>query len=467
MSHPGKRKGIFTASLTLIAAAIATPAHADDGNTSSVQDLDQRVRILERQLEIQQEQAESRAQSAASVSAGSNGFSIKSAKGDYELQFHGLIQADARFYSGDNAGGTPGPLSDNFLLRRVEPTISGNLGKYVGFQITPEFGGNAVSLLDFWGELRFAPAANIRVGRFKEPVGLENLQSSRAVTFIERGLPTGLVPGRDIGVQLHGQLLEQTLSYAVGIFNGAADGGDATPPDADNRHDIAGRIFAEPFRNNPGLLQNLGIGVAGTIGNDAGNAGSGAGSPANSAAIVSAYKTTGQNKFFSYRGATLAEGSRSHLSPQAYWYNRNYGLLAEYVISRQQLVNGANAGSVKNQSYEFTANYVLTGEDASYKGIKPKSPFRAGADGWGAFEVAARTGGINIDSRAFAGGASSFADPAASARQAREYGLALNWYLNDNAKVAINYEETRFDGGAPSGERQNERAILSRLQVAF
>ncbi|MGH8506253.1 MAG: OprO/OprP family phosphate-selective porin [Stenotrophobium sp.] len=435
-------------------AAIASPVFADDAPSNS--DLDQRIRVLERQLEIQQENADAAAQKAAVVSAGPDGFSIKNAKGDYSLKFDGLIQADARFYTGDDATGTPGRLSDNFLLRRVEPTISGTLGQYVGFQITPEFGGNAPGLLDFWGELRFDPAANLRVGRFKEPVGLENLQSSPAVTFIERGLPTDLVPGRDIGVQLHGQFLDQRLSYAVGIFNGGADAGDATPPDADNRHDIAARVFAEPFKNSPGLLQNFGVGIAGTVGSDRG--------AANTAVIIGGYKTAGQQTFFTYNAATNANGRHSHLSPQAYWYHNNYGVLAEYVISRQQLVNGAQSGDVENQAYQVAVNYVLTGEDASYKGVKPKNAFKVGGDGWGAFEVALRTGGINIDGNAFADG---FADTTKAANRAREYGAAFNWYVNSNAKVALNYEETHFDGGATAGDRQNERAILARLQVAF
>ena len=475
MSYLKNKKGIISASVLTLIAAAAAPAYAAD---DSVQDLDQRVRILERQLEIQKEEADAKAKDAPVISADTKGFSIKNAKGDYELQFHALVQADARFYNGDNTGATPGQLSDNFLLRRVEPTLSGSLGKYVGFLITPEFGGNSPTLLDFWGELRFDPAAYVRVGRFKEPVGLENLQSSAALTFIERALPTDLVPGRDIGIQLHGQLLNQTLSYAVGVFNGGADGGDATPPDGDNRHDIAARVFAEPFKNSPGVLQNLGFGVSGTVGNVSGASGSAANSAtnlANTAAILSGYKSVGQNNFFAYRTAgtgvldTSARGRSSHLSPQAYWYNNNYGVLAEYVISRHELVNGANAGTVTNKAYQVAANYVITGEDASFKGVKPKSAFKIGGDGWGAFEVAARTSGLSIDDNAFVGaGTTSFADPNKAARKATEYGVAANWYLNSNAKVAVNYEETRFDGGAAAGaDRANERAILARLQVAF
>jgi phosphate-selective porin OprO/OprP len=184
----------------------------------------------------------------------------------------------------------------------------------------------------------------------------------------------------------------------------------------------------------------------------------------------------GQNTFFAYRvtgtaGSTTttnALGRRSHIAPQAYWYNNNYGVLGEYIISRQQLVNGANAGGIANKAYEVIANYVITGEDASFKGVKPKSPFKIGGDGWGAFEVAARTGALTIDGRAFDGGVNSFADINKYARKATEYGIAANWYLNNNAKVAVNYEETRYDGGGAGGtDRDNERAILARLQVAF
>lgn len=460
MSYSNKKKGIFTASvLTLIAAAAAGPAYAAEGE-ASVQDLDQRIRILERQLEIQKEESEAKAKDATVVTAGEKGFSLKNAKGDFELQFRGLIQADARFFNGDNAGDTPGRLNDQFLLRRVEPTISGSLGKYVGFQITPSFGGDAVSMLDLWGELRLDPAANIRAGRFKQPLGLENLQSSPALTFIERALPTSLIPSRDNGVQLHGQVLGQTVSYAVGIFNGGADGGDAATPDTDNRHDIAARIFAEPFKNSPGVLQNLGIGIAGTTGNAYGLA--------NTVVIKSNYKSTAQNSFFAYRAGTSGNGKHTHVVPQAYWYNANYGVLAEYVISRQELINGLNEDSISNKGYQVAVNYVLTGEDAGFKGVKPKSAFKVGAEGWGAFEIAARTSGLTIDDDVFTGGGNSFANIDTAARKAREYGIAANWYVNNNAKVAINYEQTRFDGGAAAGaDRANERAILARLQVAF
>jgi phosphate-selective porin OprO/OprP len=60
-----------------------------------------------------------------------------------------------------------------------------------------------------------------------------------------------------------------------------------------------------------------------------------------------------------------------------------------------------------------------------------------------------------------------FADPARSARRAREWGVGLNWYLERRVKIAANYLHTTFDGGATTGDREDENAILTRFQVAF
>lgn len=72
---------------------------------------------------------------------------------------------------------------------------------------------------------RFHPGFQVQAGKFKEPVGLERLQSGRKLLFVERGYPTPLVPNRDVGVQVQGDLLGRSLSYAAGVFNEVADGG--------------------------------------------------------------------------------------------------------------------------------------------------------------------------------------------------------------------------------------------------
>ncbi len=43
----------------------------------------------------------------------------------------------------------------------------------------------------------------------------------------------------------------------------------------------------------------------------------------------------------------------------------------------------------------------------------------------------------------------------------------MNWYLNRSVKIVLNYDETRFDGGAVDGNRRTERDLLTRFQIAF
>jgi hypothetical protein len=81
----------------------------------------------------------------------------------------------------------------------------------------------------------------------KEPVGLERLQSGANLLFIERGLPTQLVPNRDVGVQLHGKVWGNTLAYQVGYFNGVEDGGSGDIEVTDDGKDPAARLFVHPF----------------------------------------------------------------------------------------------------------------------------------------------------------------------------------------------------------------------------
>ena len=65
--------------------------------------------------------------------------------------------------------------------------------------------------------------------------------------FIERAFPTLLVPSRDLGVMLQGELASGFFTYQVGGFNGVRDGG-SQDVDTDDGKDVVGRIFLHPFR---------------------------------------------------------------------------------------------------------------------------------------------------------------------------------------------------------------------------
>ena len=415
-------------------------------------DLDQRLRILERRLELQQEEQVAKAKEAAVVTVNDKGASLKSANGDYEIKLRGLVQGDARFY----LDGVPAGTNDTFLLRTARPTLEGSLGKLVAFRLTPEFAGDSASIVDAYVDLRFNPTYTLRVGKFTSPVGLERLQSSAALSEIERALPSELAPNRDIGVQLQGEFANSEVSYAIGVFNGAVDGRDAATTNPDNDFEYAGRLFFEPFKNDANALSGLGFGIGGSIGDKHGSGNN----------FLPRYRTPGQLQFFGYLSTVLADGQQTRFSPEGYYYRGGFGLLAEYIVSKQAVRVGAVSEDISNKAWQTTASYVLTGEDTGYRGVlKPSRPFAPGKNGgWGAFELVGRYSVLEVDEAAFP----LFANPSTSANQANSWTLGVNWYLNSNLKLVVNYLHTSFEGGAAAGaDRESEKALFSRLQVAF
>lgn len=427
-------------------------------------ELEQKVKVLERKQELAEEEAAKKKKESPVFKAGEKGFSFSSADGDFELKLRGYLQADSRF-SFDDDPEVNGDFSDTFLLRRVRPIFEGTLWKYYGFRIMPDFDGGtgSFSLQDAHVDFKYLKEASLRVGKFKGPVGLERLQSGTDIRFNERGLPTNLVPNRDIGVQLYGDLFDGVLSYAGGYFNGVVDRGSSGVDTTDDK-EFEGRVFAHPFKNVFGPLQGLGVGIAGSYGDKNGSSG------------LNNYVSQLQTAFFRYSDGAEASGTHYRFSPQGYYYWGPFGLLGEYVISSQEITRAGNERQVENDSWQILASYVLTGEDNSFKSIKPKNNFNPFKGGWGAWELVARYSELDVDDDAFVGlngsNASRLANPQSSASKASEWGVGLNWYLNPNLRVAANYEQTEFDGGlAGDGDevldRETENAFFTRFQISY
>ncbi|HYE33035.1 MAG TPA: porin [Methylomirabilota bacterium] len=467
----------------LLAAALASPFIVNAQNSAEgtrireleqkLESLEQKYRILERKLEIGDEAASEKSKTAPAVTIGASGFTMRSADTNFVVKIRGLLQMDSRWYIND----PDIRANDTFLLRRARPVIEGTVFRDFDFLFVPEFGGTgAPSILDAYINYKYSPALQLRLGKFKEPVGLEQLQSDSQAPFIERGLPSLLTPNRDLGIQLHGELWETLLTYQVGVFNGIGDNRNTTNADTDDEKDVAARVFFHPFvRSENEYLKGLGVGIAGSYGNHEGESGLPAGN---------GYVTSGQQSFFQYAPAAIAgvsptvtaDGDAWRWTPQAYWYYGPFSLLGEYVVSSQWLRLSAPApgapiiNEFEHTSWQVVAGYVLTGEDATYRGVTPRKTFNLSEGSWGAFEVVARYGELDIDDDVFAsGGPTQFANPARWATEIASYGLGLNWYLNRNIRSAVNYYHTDFKGGNAPGAlpSENEDAIFTRVQLSF
>ena len=457
--------------LALISSAAAA-ADELSGLRERLDAQDQKLRILERKLESKEEETKAASAVQPVIRASpQHGFRIQSADSRNVARLRGQLHFDGRYFPDDTTSAT----ADTWLLRRVRPTLEGTINGIFDYRFTPDFAGGKTIILDAYATARLAPWANVTVGKFKVPVGLERIVSASDLRFIERGLPTSLVPNRDLGVQLGGSFADELVSYSVGYFNGVSDGGSSdanTPADAENdtKGDWAARVFFRPFVNSDHpALQGLGFGVAGTYVDSTGST---------TTTLLPNYRTPGQQTFFNFRGAaagataTFADGERLRLTPQAYYYAGSFGLLGEYVALSQDVTrvtaNGTRSASLDNRAWQLQLSWFVTGEASSFKTPAPRTDFALDKGTWGALELVARVHELDIDDDAFVGGADSFANPATAASKARSWGVGANWYLNQNVKLSINYDVTSFDGGAANNaDREDEKALFTRVGVNF
>jgi phosphate-selective porin OprO/OprP len=394
------------------------------------------------------------AQSSTSGSGG-HGIELASADGELRLRLRGYVQLDGRWFTGDD-----GRATDTLIVRRARPILEGTLYGRFGFRIMPDFGGGKSELTDGWVEARFAKVATLRAGKLKPPLGLERLQSAIDLALVERGLPTGLVPYRDIGIQLSGEIAAGRLGYEVGVFNGVIDGGGADS-DAGDAKEIVGRLVWRPLTAGAGTDRgDLGLGLAASRGDETGTA---------AAPALASYRSPGQQTFFTYRsdgtvpGTTVAAGRRARWAPQGWFYRGPYGVLAEWVSSSQRVARDGASTELAHTAWQVQLSWVPTGERNSFRGVAPRQS--AGSDGGrGAWLVALRASGLSIDSKAFP----VFADSDRGARRARALGAAVSWNLRRDVRWMLDYEWTRFDGGAAGGaDRGDERVLSTRFQIAF
>ena len=383
---------------------------------------------------------------------GNRGLVITSPNKDYELRIHGYAQIDNRTYlNNDNAANT-----DQFLVRTARPIIEAKIADEYSARLMLDFGNNQTRVLDAFADYKPEKEFNVRVGKFKAPIGLERWQSESDIPFVERGLATNLVPFRDIGVQVYGDVIPKTVEYQLAFTNGSSDLSDNNG-DTDNAKDITARIFTHPFHEtNIPALRGLGVGIAGSIGDRNGNA--------TNNDLTTGYNSFAQNKIFSFGSTAFADGPERRINPQLNYYYGPFGFLGEYVKDDSEVHNGSKKTTLDNDAWTLLASYVLTGEDASFDGVRVKNDFNLESGQWGAWEVLARVSQLNIDDKAFP----IYADPTKSVKDAREYVAGVTWYLNNNLKWNTNYAYTTFDGGAAKGtDRQNEQAVLNRLQFRF
>jgi len=181
-----------------------------------------------------------------------------------KIKLNGLMQF---WYQNDNAA-TP---KDTFCLRRAEIKLSGEIKPEVlcSVMIDPaqvrEDDKRKSPLQDFVVTLKPHKCFSIDFGQFKIPFGMEGLESSAKLDFVERAAVSSQFKWsdyRDIGFTIKGDFKVGNIKIqpTVGLFNGEGQ----NKLDVNATKDIAGKLVVEP-------IEGLHLGVAHYNGKTAAN----------------------------------------------------------------------------------------------------------------------------------------------------------------------------------------------------
>ena len=364
------------------------------------------------------------------------------------MRVHGYLMGDGRFFLTNPAGAS----QQVFLVRRLRPLVEGTLARRLAYRFMPDFGQGNPVIQEVYLETTQFPAAHLRAGKFKAPIGLEVMRQDRALTFPERSLASDMVPLRELGVQVAGSVLEKNLTYEAGFFNGTSDGANADFAWSGS-NETAGRIRLSPFTPAASSRQQeIAFGIGASVGHEHG--------------ALPSYKTVGQKTFFKFQSGAYAQGLHVRLAPQAEYFKGPLGVMAEFVVSDLVAHMGTGNAELRNSAWEVSGSYFLTGERNSYgiatpvRTFNPAHPLRD----TGAWEIAFRHSEAQMDTKAFP----VYANPSSSARVARESAGGVSWYLNRGIKLMAFFENTTFSAAtANRNPLTPERLIATRLQLAF
>src|SRR5438105_2270272 len=363
---------------------------------------------------------------------------------EIKLVLGGFIQAN--FEDGDVSAfeGRFGlnALKDRFRLRRARINLTGDFAENFDFKIEGDFensdgissGRTAFSATDIFVNWHQYPEAQIKVGQWKAPFGLEQLTPDTSLYLIERSLPTGAItPERQLGVQIWGKPFtnlwpdeKDLLTYYFGVFNGS---GRNTTLNDNNNFITVGRLELMPFK---GKL--FGQDSSLKLGGDALNSRDDKGTNI-SQTLNLLVNGDGSLSPFVLPGAA----ERTAWSVDAWLKLGPFDLIGEYL---EKYVNGRTVNGVPPGFADFTTNgyYITAGYFLIPKKLQAAvqwqdlNPGQRGSDG-----IHSITGG-------------------------------LNYYIHgDDIKLMVNYIHTwsDFREANPDLGRDQFNEVIGRVQVMF
>jgi phosphate-selective porin OprO/OprP len=151
-------------------------------------------------------------------------FTLESANGKNSVGLTGRMHFDGRnsnvndfdTRSHENNDKDTASAADQFELRRARIGVKGQFAKHFKYEVTGNFPGTATIDVAYLDYAKYNEAS-IRIGKFKQPWGLEQLTSSNNIDFMERSYNDQLTPGKKLGAMVFGEP-KVGLTYAGSAF---------------------------------------------------------------------------------------------------------------------------------------------------------------------------------------------------------------------------------------------------------
>ena len=368
---------------------------------------------------------------------------FESADGEFQWWFDSRLQIDgALYFENKNA------LSNGTIMRRATFALKSVLWKHWQAEIDLDFGDAVLDARDMW--IRYnVPKTGLafQVGNFKEPFGMERLNSSRLLTFLERAMVSNAFPlGRRMGIAgryhtNYGQLTFGVFGHELGtrIDKGTKDEG----------YSLTTRLTAAPINKKRQTL-HLGLAAASKTPDAVPDL------PLNTIEINARSET------YVYDPKLLHTGDIKDVN----YYDRMGGEFAlvlgplyaqsEYMMAKVHRWYGKPIADFKG-GYG-TISYMLTGESRVYYVDEGEfGPTDKPIHNWGALELAARFSTLDLNDAA-AGITGGKGD---------QWMFGVNYYPNMNIKIQFNYSKAKLDKFATSKGRMNGGDDFSFMQMRF
>jgi phosphate-selective porin OprO/OprP len=361
------------------------------------------------------------------------------------LRFGDVLRVDFEAKFQEDGHSSYGPVQglNTWELHRNRVGIKGALFKNIQYEVEYELTEKELTdhdvLLGYtpnsqWKDvnvnLTWVKKAQIQIGKFKVPFGLDELTGVTHNDYVYRSLGANyLAPARDIGTMVHGSFMKQGFTYATGAFVHDGDnarskkiqGGDET---------FAGRVTARPIQlfgtPSTGVVE---IGTAFAI----------------SRLSDDSFRPNGlrgrtvmtQDNFYD---TVYVKGLRRRWEADVDWTVGPASLRAEYTrVSDDRLGQGIGDEDLPDahaHSWYVSGTWLVTGEDKR-RPVRAANPLFEG--GIGAVEVAVRIERIWFDSDQ--GTDPPFRNPRAETiypEADRVFTVGINWTLNRFLKLQFN-----------------------------